>query len=81
MTVIIYDYNYYNHAREKIEGCQCAIMHCIATLLRTSEDCILVKVLPTCEGFVVDATFLRTSEGYAFLSRFCPLVKVLPIYL
>ena len=33
--------------------------------------CILVKFLPTREGFVEDATFLRTSEG-------CALVKVLP---
>ena len=31
-----------------------------------------MKVLPTCEGFVEDVTFLRTSEG-------CALVKVLPI--
>ena len=30
-----------------------------------------MKVLPTREGFVEDATFLRTSEG-------CALVKVLP---
>ena len=36
-----------------------------------------MKLLPTREGFVEDATFLRTSEGCAFLRRLCLLMKVL----